>query len=63
MEIERITVILDQRNGLTLIGKRDIISSKQDEVQISNKEVKLFLIEQLQDSIQFSLPKMSMSHC
>ena len=46
MEIERIKFILDQGNGLTLSEIRDIIYSKQDEVEISNKEVKLFLMEQ-----------------
>ena len=32
---------------------RDIMNSKQDELEISNKEVKLSILEQLQDSIQF----------
>ena len=53
MEIEGIKDILDQGNGLTLSEIRDFINSKQDKVEISNKEVKLFLIKQLQDSIQF----------
>ena len=53
MEIERIKDILDHGNGLTRSEIRDIINSKQDEVEISNKEVKLFLMKQLQDSIQF----------
>ena len=29
------------------------MNSKQDELEISNKEVKLSILEQLQDSIQF----------
>ena len=53
IETERIKVILDQGNGE--IG--DIINSKQDEAEASNKEVKLFLMEQLQDSIKFCSSK------
>ena len=53
MQIERITAIVDQVNGLNLSEIRDIINGKQGEVQISNKEVKLFLIEQLEDSIHY----------
>ena len=53
MEIERAKFILDWGNRLTLSEIRDIINNKQVEVEISNKEIKLFLMEQLQDSIQF----------
>ena len=63
MEIERIKAILDQGNGLTFSEIRDIINSKQDKVEVSNKVVKFFLMEQLQDSIQFWHPKTRMSHC
>ena len=61
-EIERMKFILDQGNGLTLSEIRDIINSKQDEVEISNKVVKLFLMEQLKYSIQFCTFK-NKSHC
>ena len=57
IEIERIKHILDQGNGLTLSEIKDILNSKLDEVEISNKEIKLFLTEQLHDSIQFCLSK------
>ena len=53
MEIERTKFILEQGNRLTLNEIRDITNSKQDEVEISNKDFGLFLMEQLQDSIQF----------
>ena len=53
MEIERAKFILDWGNRLTLSEIRDITDNKQAEVEISNKEIKLFLMEQLQDSIQF----------
>ena len=57
METERIRSILDQGNGLTLSEIRDIMNSKQDELEISNKEIKHSLMEQLQDSIQICLSK------
>ena len=57
MKIERIKSVLFQGNGLILSEIRDIANSKQDEVEISNKEVKLFLMEQLPDSIQFCSSK------
>ena len=63
MEIERIKAILDQGNGLTFSEIRDIINSKQDKVEVSNKVAKFFLMEQLQDNIQFCHPKTRMSHC
>lgn len=47
MEIERITAILDHVNGLSLSEIRVIIKSKQDKVELSNKEAKLFLVKQL----------------
>ena len=53
MEIERTKFILEQGNRLTLNEIRDITNSKQDEVEISNKDFGLFLMGQLQDSIQF----------
>ena len=53
MEIERTKFILEQGNRLTLNEIRAITNSKQDEVEISNKDFGLFLMEQLQDSIQF----------
>ena len=53
MEIERAKFILDWGNRLTLSEIRDITDNKQAEVEISNKEIKLFLMEQLQDNIQF----------
>ena len=53
MEIERTKFILEQGNRLTLNEIRDITNSKQDEVEISNKDFGLFLMEHLQDSIQF----------
>ena len=54
MEIERITAILDQGGWKLILSEiRDIINSKREEVEISNKEVKLLLMEQLQESIQF----------
>ena len=53
MEIERTKFILEQGNRLTLNEIRDITNSKQDEVEISNKDFGLFLMKQLQDSIQF----------
>ena len=53
MEIERTKFILEQGNRLTLNEIRDITNSKQDEVEISNKDFGLFPMEQLQDSIQF----------
>ena len=53
MEIERTKFILEQGNRLTLNEIRDITNSKQDEVEISKKDFGLFLMEQLQDSIQF----------
>ena len=43
-------------------NKRDIINSKQDEVVVSNKEVKFFLMKQLQDSIQFFTSKTRIGH-
>ena len=57
METERIRSILDQGNGLTLSEIRDIMNSKQDELEISNKEIKHSIMEQLQDSIQIYLSK------
>ena len=46
MELDRIIAILDHRNELILNEIRVTIKSKQDEVEISNREVKLFLMEQ-----------------
>ena len=45
-ELDRITAILDHRNELILNEIRVTINSKQDEVEISNWEVELFLMEQ-----------------
>ena len=53
IETERIKPILGWGNRLTLSEIRDIINTKQDKAEISNKEVKLFLMEQLPDGIQF----------
>ena len=57
MEIGRIRSILDQGNGITLTEISDILNSKQDELEMSNKEVKVSLMEQLQVSIQICLSK------
>ena len=57
METGRIRSILDQGNGITLSEISDILNSKQDELEMSNKEVKLSLMEQLQVSIQICLSK------
>ena len=61
IEIERIKVILDQGSGLTLSEIGDIINRKQREVEVSNKEVKLFLMKQLQQSIKFCPSKTRMN--
>ena len=45
-ELDRITGILDHRNELILNEIRVTIKSKQDEVEISNREVEFFLMEQ-----------------
>ena len=57
METGRIRSILDQGNGITLSEISDILNSKQDELEMSNKEVKVSLMEQLQVSIQICLSK------
>ena len=44
-ELDGITAILDHRNELILNEIRVTINSKQDEVEISNWEVELFLME------------------
>ena len=46
MELDRIIAILDHRNELILNEIRVTIKSKQDEVEISNREVEFFLMEQ-----------------
>ena len=45
-ELDGIAAILDHRNELILNEIRVTINSKQDEVEISNWEVELFLMEQ-----------------
>ena len=64
MEIERITAILDQGGWKLILSEiRDIINSKREEVEISNKEVKLLLMEQLKRAFNFVLPRTRISHC
>ena len=57
MEIERVAVILDQKNRLTPTEIREFMNSKQDKFAISKIEVKIFLTERLQDNHQFCLFK------
>ena len=57
MEIERVAVILDQKNGLTPTEIREFMNSKQDKFAISKIEIKVFLTERLQDNHQFCLFK------
>ena len=55
-ELQSITELLNQGIGTSLSGIKDMINLKQGENIITNKEVKLPLVEFLSDKIQFGEP-------
>ena len=55
-ELQSITEPLNQGIGTSLSGIKDMINLKQGENIITNKEVKLPLVEFLSDKIQFGEP-------
>ena len=56
-ELPAIEELIERGLGISLSDIRDVINEKHGENAMSNKEVKLFMLEHFQERINFQVPE------